>query len=299
VQRGLTEDILLAIQHGSQLEQWQPGDTPSWSPRWDLTLFNDFPSCHRLHEICKFDGVAGDNGSSFTGSISEGMPVLPSNFDTLSIDTLIVLSTTLDKIVALSDFMSFPHFIHPWFILDSFWEEHIRPAEATNGYKAVMEDLCEAATYHMTSENHVSVFYAARQQLAKISWETGPIYAKPGEHGILTYIVQSLLKTSDIASAQDPSILNKAKEAYGYLKRFFITRQGYIGVCPAAARSGDHVALLKNTGCPMILRSQDDFYRIVGSSYVAGLDRKKVEGVPHPLDDLLLGKLQPEMIQIR
>jgi hypothetical protein len=299
LQQDLTEDVFLAIQHQEQLEQWQPGDMPSWSPRWDLPLVNNFPFCHRLHEICKFDGLAVENGVSFTGSVSERLSVLQSHFDLLAIDTLNVLSATLEQIVALSDIMGFLQFRLPGTILESFWEDNIRPGEADPGYKAVMTDLCETATYYMTSENHVSAFYAASQHPVQRSPDAIANYARHGEHAMLRSIAQLLLETSEIASVQDPTLLDKEKGEHGYFKRFYITRQGYVRMCPAAAQPGDHVALLWNTDCPVVLRPQDDFYRIVGGSYMAGLNRKKMEGVPHPLDNLLSGKLQPGMIQIR
>ncbi|KAI4627248.1 uncharacterized protein J4E87_004592 [Alternaria ethzedia] len=302
LQRGLTEDIFLAVQHEEQLEQWQPGDMPSWSPRWDLPLVNNFPSCHRLHEICKFHSLSVENGISFTGSTPKPMSALQSNFDPLAADTLNVLSATLDKIVALSEPIHFLQFMYRRNrpnLLESFWEQHIRPREATNGYKAVMTDLCENATYYMTSENHVSVFYAVIQQYAEKSPEAIADYAKHGEHAMLRSVAQLLLETSEIASVQDPSLLDKEFSYITHRLRFFITQRGCIGRCPAAVRPGDHVALLWNTACPVILRPQDGFYRIVGGSYMAALNRKRTEGVSHPLDDLLSGKSRPGMIQIR
>ncbi|KAI4934811.1 hypothetical protein J4E85_002671 [Alternaria conjuncta] len=299
LQRGLTEDIFLAVQHGEQLEEWQPGDMPSWSPHWDLPLVNNFPFCHRLHEICKFPGLSVESGISFTGCGSELLSMLRTYLDPLAIDTLNVLSATLDTIVALSDTMEFVQFRLPGTILESFWEEHIRPREADPGYEAVMTDLCETATYYMTSENHVSAFYTISQH----PWERSPAaiaeYAKYGEYAMLRSIAQLLLETSEIASVGNPALLDKEKGEHGYFKRFYITQQGYVGMCPAAAQPGDHVALLWNTDCPMILRPQDGFYRIVGGSYMAAVNRKEMEGIPHPLDDLLSGGLQPEVIQIR
>jgi len=297
LQQDLTEDIFLAIQHEEQLAQWQPGDMPSWAPRWDLTLLDKFPLCHALHKICRFGGLTVENGISFTGSVSERMSVLPSNFDPLANDTLNVLSTTVDEIAALSKIIQVIHLMEsPETETELFWEEHIRPREATNGYKAIMTDLCETATYHVTSENHVSVFYAASQHRSVRSPQTIAKYAKDG---MLRSIAQLLLDMGETASVQDPFRLDQETNHQFYRHRLFITKRGCIGKCPAAARPGDHVALLWNTDCPVILRPQDDFYRIVGGSYMAALNRNRTEGVPHPLDDLLSGISRPGMIQIR
>jgi len=299
LQHNLIEDIFLAIQHGEQLEQWQPGDMPSWSPRWDLPLVNSFPLRHRLFSVCEFDSLFVENGISFTRSIPERTSALQSNFNPLTVDTLNVFSATLDKIIALSDYM--PPFACkiPGSSLESFWEEHIRPKEAADGYKALMTDLCETATFHMTSENHVVAFYAASQDMGERSPEAIANYAKHGKNAMLRSIAQLLSEASSIASIQKEPTLDPEKEGHDYFKRFYLTQQGYVGMCPAAARPGDLVALLWNTACPMILRPQHDFYRIIGSSYMPALDREKEEGVSHPLDDLMSGGVQPEMIQIR
>jgi len=299
LQRDLTEDILLAIQHEEQLGQWQPGDMPSWSPRWDVPHVSGFPFCPALQTISIFDGLAADNSISFTASVLEQQSVLQLDLEPLAIDTLNISSATLDIIDAISNPITFLQFRLPGTVLESFWEEHIRPAEATDGYKAVMTDLCETATYYLTSENHVGVFYAASQHPVERTPEAIAKYAKHGEHAMLRSVAALLLDMGETASLQDSTVLDKENGDHGLLKRFFITRRGYVGMCPAAARAGDHVALLWNTDCPMILRPQDDFYRVVGGSYMAALNKRKMEGVPHPLDDLFSGKLQPETIQIR
>jgi len=54
-------------------------------------------------------------------------------------------------------------------------------------------------------------------------------------------------------------------------QRLFITDDGRIGLGPAAMRAGDDVKLLPETFMPMVLRSQDIFYQLVGGCYIAGL----------------------------
>jgi hypothetical protein len=84
-----------------------------------------------------------------------------------------------------------------------------------------------------------------------------------------------------------------------YFKRLFITRQGHVGLGPAAARPGDRISLLYKTSCPMVLYPQDGFYRVVDGSYLAALTRPKIEGTSHLLDALTSGAIEPEMIEIR
>jgi hypothetical protein len=68
---------------------------------------------------------------------------------------------------------------------------------------------------------------------------------------------------------------------------------------PAAAQPSDCISLLYKTSCPMVLRPQDDFYRLVSGSYIAALTRPKTTVTSHPLDDLIFGAMVSEMIQIR
>jgi hypothetical protein len=302
LQRNLTEDIFLAIQHEVQLNRWQPGDIPSWSPRWDIRLFNDFPFCHALEEICKFAGFAADNPISFTGSVVQRLSALQSDFDPLAVDTLNILSATFDEVVALSDVMiHFPFSVRgiQESILSSFWEEYIRPAEGTCKYRALMTDFLAAATYQMTPEDHVGAFHSFAQHLDETCSESTAQYGKHYGHPMSDFIAQLQSGMSRISPVRELCTFDGGVARYTYFKRFFITRKGYVGTCPAAAQSGDHVALLCNTSCPMILRPQDDCFRIVGGSYVAALSRKRIEGILHPLDDLYSGKLKPDFIRIR
>jgi hypothetical protein len=302
LQRNLTEDIFLAIQHGVELDRWQPGDIPSWSPCWDIPLFNDFPFCHALEEICKFAAFAADNPISFTGYVVQRPSALQSDFDPLAVDTLNILSTTLDEVVTLSDIMFHLPFSFQGIrgrILSSFWEDYIRPAEGTSKYRALMADFLAAATYQIVSEDRVDTLHPFSQDLDEIWSESTAQYETHYGHPMLDSLAQLQSGMSRISPVRELCTFDGGVEHYTDFKRMFITRKGYVGTCPAAAQSGDHVALLWNTSCPMILRPQDDFFRIVGGSYIAALSRKKIEDVPHPLDDLFSGRLRPEMIQIR
>jgi hypothetical protein len=54
-------------------------------------------------------------------------------------------------------------------------------------------------------------------------------------------------------------------------RRFFITRNGYIGLAPNAAREGDFVCVLLGCSVPVVLRREMDHYIFVGDCYMHGI----------------------------
>jgi hypothetical protein len=60
---------------------------------------------------------------------------------------------------------------------------------------------------------------------------------------------------------------------YALGRRFFITRNGYFGLGPQAAREGDHVIILPGVDVPFVLRKSSTTHRVVGEAYVEGIMR--------------------------
>jgi hypothetical protein len=55
-------------------------------------------------------------------------------------------------------------------------------------------------------------------------------------------------------------------------RAFFTTLDGFIGLCPAAARSGDCVCVILGSTAPLLLRpSSGGQYKLVGECYIHGL----------------------------
>ena len=55
-------------------------------------------------------------------------------------------------------------------------------------------------------------------------------------------------------------------------RRFFITDKGHMGVGMKGAMKGDHIAVLSGGAFPYLLRSEEQYYTVVGECYVHGLD---------------------------
>jgi hypothetical protein len=54
-------------------------------------------------------------------------------------------------------------------------------------------------------------------------------------------------------------------------RRFFITRNGYFGLGPQAARQGDRIVVLLGVDVPLVLRRLDKTHHVVGEAYVHGI----------------------------
>ncbi|KAF9636440.1 Heterokaryon incompatibility [Lasiodiplodia theobromae] len=55
------------------------------------------------------------------------------------------------------------------------------------------------------------------------------------------------------------------------LRRFFVTKKGYIGIGPACMQEGDKVCVLSGAIVPFILRSDGAEHKLVGEAYVHGI----------------------------
>lgn len=55
------------------------------------------------------------------------------------------------------------------------------------------------------------------------------------------------------------------------LRRFFVTKKGYIGIGPACMQEGDKVCLLSGAIVPFVLRSDGAEHKLVGEAYVHGI----------------------------
>jgi hypothetical protein len=63
-------------------------------------------------------------------------------------------------------------------------------------------------------------------------------------------------------------------DALGLLCRdssFFVSRSGYMGLCPPGTREGDLVCVVLGCDMPLVLRPYEEGYQLVGRSYVYGI----------------------------
>lgn len=75
-------------------------------------------------------------------------------------------------------------------------------------------------------------------------------------------------------------------------RKFFITMDGYIGLCPAATQFGDVACLLYGAQVPFVLREEAEHYVLIGECYCHDI----MDGKLIPQIDA--GKLESQMFEI-
>jgi hypothetical protein len=299
----LIEDIFLAVQHGEDLKTWEPADTPSWTPCWDILLRNDFPFHHLLQEVCSFANVPIQPKMAFSVLGTHKITMVAAtaiDADVFAIDTLHILSATLDEIVSVSEILHDHNDNLASEPLVDFWWQHIKASEDANRHRFFLSDFCAASTHHVSPDNHERIFMTYFRRMYELTRKQRTAFAESRAAAMLEYLERSSIGIDDGTPIPVvPDLERAGGSGRMFFKRLFTTRRGHVGMAPAAARPGDYISVLFKTSCPMVLRPQDDFYRVVGGSYMAALTTSKTEGIPHPLDDLTSGALKPGTIQIR
>lgn len=74
----------------------------------------------------------------------------------------------------------------------------------------------------------------------------------------------------------------------GFIRRFFVSKGGCVGLAPLGAREGDDVCILFGAKTPMAIRNRGECYEFVGECLVYGimdgelmdgLDENKIENL--------------------
>ncbi|KAN0112520.1 HET domain containing protein [Hyaloscypha variabilis] len=73
-------------------------------------------------------------------------------------------------------------------------------------------------------------------------------------------------------------------------RKFLVTENGYIGLAPLNAESGDVVFIIPGVSVPFVLREEDGVFRLVGECYVQNfMDGEIVAGLKEPwLEDIVI-----------
>lgn len=133
-------------------------------------------------------------------------------------------------------------------------------------------DLCQALTFFVPFGHHVDLFL---KYLVN-----GHVNPRPRGDRYGYSMLESLDRTLSKISKHQGHLRHPVHSLWVYrnavhhalpFTRLFMTEHGRVGLCSAAVRIGDCVALVDKSGCPMILRPQATFYRLVGGSYISSL----------------------------
>ncbi|KAN0088998.1 HET domain containing protein [Hyaloscypha variabilis] len=89
------------------------------------------------------------------------------------------------------------------------------------------------------------------------------------EHGMYIQVSHKELFTEDLARA---TYFMKEQQKAAYGRRFFTTKNGYMGLSPYSSRIGDSIVILLGGRTPFILRrTRKGGYRFIGECYVHGM----------------------------
>jgi hypothetical protein len=93
-----------------------------------------------------------------------------------------------------------------------------------------------------------------------------------GQPGMKGHMDSSLINIPEInkPKSKGASFLVLFREVI-VQRNLFFTKRGYMGLAPIGAKEGDRVCVLHGLESPLIVRPQDDYYLVVGGSYIYGM----------------------------
>lgn len=89
------------------------------------------------------------------------------------------------------------------------------------------------------------------------------------QHGKFINVLHKELSSTDLARA---TYIVKGQQQAAYGRRFFTTKNRYMGLCPSLSRIGDRVVILLGGRTPYVPRKdRKNGYRFIGGCYVYGM----------------------------
>lgn len=239
--------LLSAVQHGPHLS----GSTKSWVPQWDKSYTRTIVSPHAP-------------GMKF--SASRHLERSPPSFHD---PALIVHGLEVDNVERMSEMMPERRILasEHWQIQE-LWTAIATPLQSYPNRQNLAVAFCWALTAGKDwlgnsvpdEASHLADFAAFVQQNFDPE-------------------IRESLEVSDIlahGSCSGGGDADRYTEAMYYclcLRRFFVTKKGYIGIGPACMQEGDRVCLLSGAIVPFILRPDGDQHKLIGEAYVHGIMR--------------------------
>ena len=266
---GIVGEMLRVIHHGPTLEEWHKGSAPSWMPRWDKYYSQDFPALSMYEEITPAN-IATINRDPNHPSQAFCEPYLGG----LSKTSLFIPGSRIACLTAVSDVLCDDDSVFNLECVVDFWTCHLHSFMSENTETNINSDLCKALTFYFPSSHHIGVIVAYFEH-------NHLLRSRSGKQIKASVMLESLRSTLAKAEKRHGPVKNPVQTLWIFRTaithalrstRLFLTNDGRIGLCSATARVGDYVVLVYRAGCPMLLRPQEAFYRLVGGSYVPSLN---------------------------
>jgi hypothetical protein len=257
VQRDGNLDVLSAVEdHRYRL---RPG-LPSWVPDWEVHIPSSPFSAHPdFPWMC----AAGASKAACTFDCDDKSLVACGHI----LDSLNYVGDTFEEFIPRAGSISQGNRVD-----DSI--ARTRPLQ--------WERMARNLKTYPTGENIENVF--VQTLIGRVKLEAGmspndlPLYYKAWrrywtvvhrKHGKYIDFSHMELSSEDLARA---TYIMKGQQQAAYGRRFFTTKNGYMGLSPSLARIGDKVVILLGGKTPFILRkTKENRYRFMGECYVHGM----------------------------
>ncbi|KAH7067128.1 heterokaryon incompatibility protein-domain-containing protein [Paraphoma chrysanthemicola] len=278
-------ELFAHVKHERVLHKWTPISLPSWVPRWNITGASWFSTSFIVSEAFEktFRIRHGEYTLAKLGRAGETPD--PSQFpDTGRPDVIHVSAAFLDEVTSLSSIFD-GH--SPSSILDTlltFWIRNILPLLREDFHRDFLSELCLTLAEVHGLEDDCGLIIAYLEWALALHEREAILSATHSAqcHTLLEDLKQraeaqqqpdSQTPDSDGFSLNTPQhrewFFREALPERLRFKRLLLTKEGCLGLVPAACTVGDQIAILPDVGAPMLLRQQDTFYQVVGPSCLA------------------------------
>ncbi|KAE9364913.1 HET-domain-containing protein, partial [Stipitochalara longipes BDJ] len=258
IQRDKDLDILSAVEDHRYRHR---RGLPYWVPDWEVHVPS---SPFSAHPDFTFMCAAGDSKATCTFEYDNKTLIARGQI----IDSLHYVGVTFEEYIPASGTIS----QGGDFIDDALsrnrtqqWERMAHKLKTYPTGESIESVFIQTLIGRVKRESQIS---SDELQLCYNTWRRYWVVAHR-EHGKFIEFSHMELSTKDLARA---TYFMKAQQQAAYGRRFFTTRNGYMGLCPSLATIGDKIVILLGGKTPFILRkTSKKGYRFIGECYVHGM----------------------------
>jgi hypothetical protein len=257
IQRDQNLDILSAVEdHRYRI---RPG-LPCWVPDWEVHGPSSPFSAHPDFALMR---AAGDSqatcifGNDDKTLIARGQVI----------DSLNYVGVTFEEYIPISGTISQGNFIDDAVARNRTrqWEKMAHNLKTYPTGESIESVFIETLIGRVKLESHIS---SDELHLCYNAWRRYWEVAHR-EHGKFIQFSHMELSADDLSRA---TYIMKEQQQAAYGRRFFTTKNGYMGLSPSLARIGDEIVILLGGKTPFILRKTGEKgYRFIGECYVHGM----------------------------
>ncbi|KAF1828781.1 hypothetical protein BDW02DRAFT_603124 [Decorospora gaudefroyi] len=285
IERGGTSALLNSVHHGPTLEDWQPGDRPSWLPRWDEDVALDFNM--------------GDRDVTVRRVLS------PPSTLVVSVDhvrrSLVMRCRQVGTVTACSDagillegydldiekiwrfwirevkptVSSFPGLVCAWHVI-IFW--NVFRGRRGNDFEDLsphtfVDGALDTAITLMLQHNRGGLSFLEERALEAMMVDFQNCMRAVGRTDDLSIHLEAMrIAIRSIIPRPCFKENLRGRRLFKVTPRFTIL-EPYFGLGPEAMREGDILVEFDRRDVPLIFRSQGSFYQFVGAAFLPGVSQ--------------------------